>query len=224
MHEHLERATAHSLGMKLSVAVITGFVITGFWDQILKTNFPHFGSIAHCLTNSAGNRSCVSSEPPRRAGGLQTTWIGCMPERKESSSCLERYAKEGGSWAFIPLSLCYSKYSHSNLRTKWKDDERSGIFLNALPYCTASAFVLRLNLDSLLPFFNSHIWPTPERCPFEASSNESLLFEGTLLNELSYSLQTSYINSSLMENEILRCKVKGEVQNVMTTRDWEVCS
>ena len=68
------------------------------------------------------------------------------------------------------------------------------------------AFVLRLNLDSLLPFFNSHIWPTPERCPFEASSNESLLFEGTLLNELSYSLQTSYINSSLMENEIFRCK------------------
>ena len=24
----------------------------------------------------------------------------------------------------------------------WKDDERSGIFLNALPYCTASAFVI----------------------------------------------------------------------------------
>ena len=142
MHEHLERATAHSLGMKLSEAVITGFVITGFWDQILKTNFPHFGSIAHCLTNIAGNGSCVSSEPPRRARGLQTTRIGCMPERKESSSFLERYAKEGGRWAFIPLSLCYSKCSGSNLRTKWKDDERSGILLNALPYCTASAFVI----------------------------------------------------------------------------------
>lgn len=97
MHEHLERATAHSLGMKLSEVVITGFVITGFWDQILKTNFPHFGSIAHCSTNSAGNGSCVSSKPLRRAGGLQTTRTGCMLERKESSSCLGRYAKEGGS-------------------------------------------------------------------------------------------------------------------------------
>ena len=96
MHEHLERATAHSLGMKLSEVIITGFVITGFWDQSLKTNFPHFGPIAHCLTNSAGNGSCVSSKPLRRAGGLQTTWTGCMLERKESSSFLERYAKEGG--------------------------------------------------------------------------------------------------------------------------------
>lgn len=148
MHEHLERATAHSLSMKLSEVIITGFVITGFWDQSLKTNFPHFGPIAHCLTNSAGNGSCVSSKPLRRAGGLQTTGTGCMLERKESSSFLERYAKEGGRWAFIPLSWCYSKYSGSNLRTKWKDDERSGIFLNALPYCTASAFVIVFGICS----------------------------------------------------------------------------
>lgn len=113
------------------------------------------------------------------------------------------------------------------MERRWKVRHLSECFTILHSFCICHCFwylFLRLNLDSLLPFFNSHIWPTSERCPFEASSNESLLFEGILLNELSYSLQTSYINSSLMENEIFRCKVKGEVQNVMTTRDWEVCS
>jgi len=57
-----------------------------------------------------------------------------------------------------------------------------------------------------------------ERCPFEASGNKSLVFEGTVLNKLFCSLQTSYINSSLMEKEILGCKVK-EVQNMKTKWD-----
>lgn len=61
--------------------------------------------------------------------------------------------------------------------------------------------------------------PIPERCPFEASGNKSLVFEGTVLNKLVCFLQTSYINGSLVEKEIIRCKVKGEVQNTKTKRD-----
>lgn len=63
--------------------------------------------------------------------------------------------------------------------------------------------------------------PIPERCPFEASGNKSLVFERTVLHKLLCFLQTSYINSSLMENEIFRCKVKGEVQSMKTKWDWD---
>lgn len=41
-----------------------------------------------------------------------------------------------------------------------------------------------------------------------------------MLNKLVCFLQTSYINGSLMEKETLRCKIKWEVQNIKTKRDW----
>lgn len=155
-----------------------------------------------------------------------------MLERKQSSSFMER-RKRGGK-----MSLHSSKFmlfqntvvanSEQNGKMKKGQASLSECFAVLYSFCICNCFwrlSLSLNLDSLLPSLTpSHIRPTAERCSFEVSGNKSSVFEGTLLNELSYSLQTNCINSSLMENEICKCKVKGEVQNVMSTRGWEVRS
>ena len=229
MHEHLERATAHS-GHATTWSCNHRICNHRFLRPDSKNKFSSFWFYCSLLDKQCWEWKLCAQEATKKSWRVVNYRAGCMLERKESSSFMERYAKERCRWAFIPLILCYSKYSG----TTWGQNGKmmkgqaslSECFTILHSFCICHCFwhlFLRLNLDSPLPFFNSHIWPTPERCPLEVSSNERLLFEGTLLNELSYSLQTSCINSSLMENEIFRCKVK-EVQNVMITRDWEVCS
>lgn len=132
------------------------------------------------------------------------------------------------------MSLCCSKFMlfqiqwqqlQNTMQVKMKKCQASlSGYSEALHrYGTCHCFwhlLLSLEFDGLPYLTPLHIRPFLESCPCETSGNESLVFEGTGLNKLFGSLQTSYINSGPMENEILRCNVIGEFQHMKTNWDW----
>lgn len=119
--------------------------ILGFWDQILS-NFASLCSIAHCLINSAGNGSCVPTNPLKRAGNMVNY------KNRVNAVEKEKFYHHGKTWKGGMMSLgsfkfMLSKYSASNFRKQCNNEERLSVSFWIL-WSTAQV----LNLSLFLAF------------------------------------------------------------------------
>lgn len=147
MHEHLERATAHSRHETIW-SCNHRICNHRFLRPDSKNKFSSFWFYSSLLDKQCWKWKLCAQEATEKSWRVENYRAGCMLKRKESSSFMERYAKEGCRWAFIPLifAIPSTAAQFEDKMERWRKVRH--LFLNALPYCTASASVIVFGICS----------------------------------------------------------------------------